>query len=106
MNRVKLPNFILFTITFVFLLLAILATLSSNYPDGLENVLQQFHGNQESGSNVTAPFSQYVIHPEFDPWLNQILSALLGMGIILMIFLLIKRMVFMKPKREYLNDAT
>jgi ABC-type transport system involved in multi-copper enzyme maturation permease subunit len=106
MNRLKSPNFILFTILFVFLLLAIVATISSNYPDGLENVLQRFHGNQESDINVTAPFSQYVIHPEFDPWLNQSLSALVGMGIILMIFLLIKRVVFMKPKREYPNDAT
>ncbi|UCF65059.1 MAG: hypothetical protein JSW33_04305 [bacterium] len=106
MNRVKSPQVLFLILPSMLLLLAILTALSSHQPDGLENIIQRFQGDQKSGVTVSTPLSDYVMNMDFDPWLNQFLSAMLGMGIILIIFSVINGVISAKTKRDQPENAT
>jgi hypothetical protein len=82
----------LFLLFLVFLILIILSAYSSSLPDGLEWVINRFDSEANDSFLFQAPFSFYTFSSEFSDRTNQMLSAILGIGIIFSISLLYSRL--------------
>ena len=81
----------------IFVVLITLSAFSSALPDGLEWVLHKLNLGGKETPYLNAPFSDYNLHSGLPDQINQILSALIGIGIILALSLIYARI---KQKRK------
>ena len=72
----------IFILFLVFLVLIVLAGYSSSLPDALEWVLGQFDSRGNENPVFRAPISDYTLNSEYSSFINQIITAILGIGII------------------------
>ena len=101
------PRKIQFFQIFVLLLaLGTLAAYSSSKPDGLEKILQIFDLEKAFDLHHNIPFADYVISPGFPEILNQFLSALLGIGIIMVVVFFMYKISNLVSKRNRIDNAT
>jgi hypothetical protein len=66
----------------LFLALIVLAGYSSSLPDALEWVIGHFDSGGKEKAVFRAPVSDYTLSSEFSNFTNQIISAIMGIGII------------------------
>ena len=66
----------------LFLALIVLTGYSSSLPDALEWVIGHFDSGGRENPVFKAPISDYTLSSEFSNLTNQIISAILGIGII------------------------
>jgi len=106
MNDLRQRNFQLLKLLFLFLVLSILAAYSSSKPDGLEKVLQVFALNKTPNADDFERGEDYLIFPGLSETQNQFLSALLGIGIIVVLVYFMNKISVRLSKRDRTDNAT
>ena len=106
MNNVCRRKHHCFLLLILFLLLGILAAYSSSKPDGLTRILQIFALDKAVIADQNVLFADYIISPGFPEILNQFLSALVGMGIIMFLIYLIYKISAIRSQRDRIDNAT
>jgi len=106
MNNLPLRKIQFFQILILLLALGVIAAYSSSKPDGLEKILQIFDLEKAFNLDHNIPFADYVISPGFPEILNQFLSALLGMSIIMVLVFFIYKISSVVNKRNRIDNAT
>jgi len=106
MNNVRRCKYHRFQVLILLLLLGILAAYSSSEPDSLTRILQFFAPENAANADQNVPFADYVISHGLPGILNQILSALVGMGIIMLLIFLIYKISAIQSQRDRIDNAT
>jgi hypothetical protein len=88
---VNIPKKHIWVIISIFVLLITLSAFSSALPDGLEWVIHKLNQGDKETSYLNTPFSDYNVHPGLPDEINQILSAVIGIGIIIVLSLIYAR---------------
>jgi hypothetical protein len=87
----NMPKKYIWIIVAIFVVLITLSAFSSALPDGLEWVLHKLNLRDKESAYLNTPFSDYNVHPGLPDQINQILSAIIGIGIILILSLIYAR---------------
>ena len=93
-----------FLLFLVFAVLVILSGFASSLPDGLEWVLERFGSENMADSFFQAPASDYTIHRTLPEYGNRMISAILGIAIILFLFYIVHKWYHPNKKRNQDQD--